>query len=169
MKKSILSVLIGGMVLAFFAAFAGSETHWTYSGAGGPNEWATLTPEYSACAGKNQSPINLTAVIKADLKPIIFSYQAGGNEILNIGHAVQVNFAAGSSITVESIQFDLKQFHFHAPSEHLINGRSYPLEAHLVHADKDGNLAVIAVNNIFPRGFQESFGYRFGVFWEINV
>jgi len=145
MKKSVISVLVGGMVLASCAVFAGSETHWTYSGAGGPNEWAKLTPEYSACAGKNQSPINLTGFIKADLKPIKFAYQAGGNEILNNGHAVQVNYAAGSSITVDSIQFDLKQFHFHAPSEHLINGKSYPMEAHFVHADKDGNLAVIAV------------------------
>ncbi|MFD2273331.1 carbonic anhydrase [Undibacterium arcticum] len=58
---------------------------------------------------------------------------------------MQINYAAGSSVTVDSIRFELKQFHFHAPSENLINGKSYPMEAHLVHADKDGNLAVIAV------------------------
>jgi carbonic anhydrase len=37
------------------------------------------------------------------------------------------------------------QFHFHAPSENHINGHSYPLEAHFVHADKNGDLAVVAV------------------------
>ena len=42
-------------------------------------------------------------------------------------------------------KFTLKQFHFHAPSENEIKGVSYPLEAHFVHADKDGNLAVVAV------------------------
>jgi carbonic anhydrase len=57
---------------------------------------------------------------------------------------------------VDSIQFDLKQFHFHAPSEHLIQGTSYPMEAHFVHADKDGNLAVIAV--MFKEGSENSEG-----------
>ena len=137
-------VVIGCMLLASSAAFA-EGAHWTYSGAGGPDEWAKLTPESGACAGKNQSPINLTGFIKADLKPIKFAYKAGGNEILNNGHTVQVNYAEGSSISVDGIEFNLKQFHFHAPSENLIKGKSYPMEGHFVHADKDGNLAVVAV------------------------
>ena len=142
MKKNML---IGCMLLASFAAQADSSTHWEYSGEEGPSNWAKLTPEFGACAGKNQSPINLTGFIKADLKPIKFAYVASGNEILNNGHTVQVNFAEGSSIMVEGNRFDLKQFHFHEPSENQINGKSYPMEAHLVHADKDGNLAVVAV------------------------
>lgn len=133
------------MALASCAAFAGGDTHWTYSGAAGPAEWAKLTPEYTACNGKNQSPVNLTGFIHADLKPIKFAYQAAATEVLNNGHTVQVNFATGSSILVDGVAFELKQFHFHAPSENLINGKSYPMEAHLVHADKDGNLAVVAV------------------------
>ncbi len=39
----------------------------------------------------------------------------------------------------------LKQFHFHTPSENNINGKSFPLEAHFVHASKDGKLAVVAL------------------------
>jgi carbonic anhydrase len=31
------------------------------------------------------------------------------------------------------------------PSENLIQGKSFPMEGHLVHADKDGHLAVVAV------------------------
>ena len=142
MKKS---VAMACMLLASTAAFSAEGTHWSYSGAGGPEEWAKLTPESGACAGKNQSPIDLTGFIKADLKPIKFAYQAGGNEILDNGHTIQVNYAQGSSITVDGIQFNLKQFHFHAPSENLIKGKSYPMEGHFVHADKDGNLAVVAV------------------------
>lgn len=46
---------------------------------------------------------------------------------------------------VDGIAFELKQFHFHAPGENRIEGREHPLEAHLVYADKDGNLAVVAV------------------------
>ena len=144
MKTFVLSVLLGGVLFTSSALFA-AGTHWTYSGEEGPENWAKLTPEYGACAGKNQSPINLNGFIKAELKPLKFSYKAGGNEILNNGHTVQVNYAAGSSILVDGIQFDLKQFHFHAPSENLIKGMSFAMEAHLVHADKDGNLVVIAI------------------------
>jgi carbonic anhydrase len=142
MKKTLL---LASIALLSSSAFAAGDSHWSYSGAGGPDEWAKLTPESGACAGKNQSPINLTGFIKADLKPIHFAYQNGGSEIINNGHTIQINYAAGSSITVDNVQFDLKQFHFHAPSENLIKGKSYPLEGHFVHADKDGNLAVVAV------------------------
>lgn len=142
MKKTLI---IASLALASSAAFASGNAPWTYSGAGGPDEWAKLTPESSACAGKNQSPIDLNGFIKADLKAIQFAYQAGGKEIVNNGHTIQINYAPGSSIKLENVQFELKQFHFHAPSENLIKGKSYPLEGHFVHADKDGNLAVIAV------------------------
>lgn len=126
-------------------AHADNAPHWTYAGAVGAANWANLSPDFSACAGKNQSPINLTGFIEADLTTISFSYQPGGQEILNNGHTVQINYAEGSSITIDGTQFNLKQFHFHAPSENQINGKSYPMEAHLVHADKDGNLAVVGV------------------------
>lgn len=145
MKTLIKFVLLGGVLFTSIAAFAADAAHWTYSGEGGPENWAKLSPEFSACTGKNQSPINLTGFIEAELKPIKISYQAGGNEISNNGHTVQVNYATGSGISVDGIQFDLKQLHFHAPSENHINGKSYPMEAHLVHADKDGNLAVVAL------------------------
>ena len=43
-----------------------------------------------------------------------------------------------SSYTSNSIEIDetlyyLKQFDFHAPSEHTLNGKTYPLELQLVH------------------------------------
>ena len=127
------------------AACEGSAIHWSYSGEEGPDNWAELSPAYAACDGENQSPINLTGFIEADLQPIVFTYQRGGNEILNNGHTVQVDYIQGSSIVVDGIRFNLKQFHFHAPSENHINGKPDPLAVHLVHADNDGNLAFIAV------------------------
>jgi carbonic anhydrase len=93
----------------------------------------------------NQSPIDLTGLIEAELAPVQFDYKPGGSEVLNNGHTVQVTYAPGSKITLDGREFELKQFHFHAPSENHIEGRSYPMEGHLVHADKDGNLAVVAV------------------------
>lgn len=142
MKKIVLAVSM--LVLSTYI-YAGGGAHWSYSGENGPENWAKLSPEYGACSGSNQSPINLTGFIDADLKPIVFNYKGSVAEVLNNGHTVQVNTQSGSSITVDGIQFNLKQFHFHAPSENLIKGKSYALEGHLVHADKDGNLAVVAV------------------------
>ena len=72
------------------------------------------------------------------MNEIKFSYHAGGDEIWNNGHTVQVKYSPGSSISVDGIQFELTQFHFHAPSENQNNGKSYAMEAHLVHADKVG-------------------------------
>ena len=150
---------MGGMKAMMFAASvlvlfglarAGDQPHWSYSGADGPEHWAGLSPQYGACSGKNQAPINLAGFIEANLEPIAFSYRVGGDEILNNGHTVQVSYAAGSSIAVDGHVFHLKQFHFHAPSENRVNGVSFPMEAHLVHADKDGNLAVVAI--LFRQG-----------------
>jgi carbonic anhydrase len=142
MKPIILPLL----VLALCSnAFAEHAKHWTYDGAEGPENWARLAPEFATCAGKNQSPINLSGFVNADLKPISFTYKAAGEEIINNGHTVQVNFGQGSNFELDGTQFNLKQFHFHAPSENHINGTAYPMEVHLVHADKNGNLAVIAV------------------------
>lgn len=124
----------------------GHGSEWSYEGATGPAEWGKLKPEFGACAGRsNQSPIDISRTIDAVLPPIAIRYAAGGTEVVNNGHTVQANFRPGSAITVDGIAFELKQFHFHAPSENRVTGKSYPLEAHLVHADKDGHLAVVAV------------------------
>ena len=142
MKKNI-SFLFAAL-LTSSAAYAGG--HWEYSGEAGPESWGKLAPEFSVCAmGKNQSPVDLKGAIKGQLTPIKFDYKTNASEIINNGHTIQANYTPGSSITVDGVQFELKQFHFHAPSENLINGKSYPMEMHLVHADKDGNLAVVGV------------------------
>lgn len=142
MKKlifaGIMSALCGSAVSA-------DAAHWSYSGEDGPEAWAKLTPGNFACAGKNQSPVDLKGSIRADLKPLKLDYAAGGSEVLNNGHTLQVGYAPGSALWLDSVRFELKQLHFHAPSEHLIDGQSFPLEAHLVHADADGNLTVVAV------------------------
>lgn len=127
-------------------ALAEESVHWSYEGATGPQNWATLTPENAPCSGKNQSPINLAGFTEAQLPPIEFAYGKGiGKDVENNGHTIQVNYAEGDSIKVDGILFNLKQFHFHAPSENHINGKAFPMEAHLVHKDSTGDLAVVAL------------------------
>ena len=145
MKYVHVLLLITGICLSA-GPVLGEEKHWTYSGHEGPEHWGGLDPAFAVCSsGKSQSPVNLTGMIDGNLPEITINYIAGGNEILNNGHTIQVNYTSGSTVTFNGHSFELQQFHFHAPSENTIEGHSFPMEAHFVHADKDGNLAVIAV------------------------
>jgi carbonic anhydrase len=81
----------------------------------------------------------------ADLPILKIDYHAVPLNIIDNGHTIQINYAPGSTLTVGDKTYTLKQFHFHHPSEEHVNGKSFPLVAHLVHADADGHLAVIAV------------------------
>lgn len=86
--------------------------------------WGELADANKACAiGKNQSPIDLNSkhAIKAQLSPLTLAYKAGGNEVLNNSHTIQVSYAPGSTLTLDGQAFELKQFHFHAPSENQID------------------------------------------------
>ena len=46
---------------------------------------------------------------------------------------------------LNSVNYQLLQFHFHAPSEHTVDGKTYPLEFHFVHRDSTGRLAVVGL------------------------
>lgn len=147
------------IAVSFIASIALAEgnVHWDYSETGhtGPTHWGELDPNFSMCSsGKNQSPVDLTAMVESNLSYITFGYKAGGYEVLNNGHTIQVNYEPGSTISVDGHEFELKQFHFHNPSENTINGKFWPMEAHFVHADQEGNLAVIAV--MFKTGDENS-------------
>ncbi len=120
--------------------------HWGYEGDGGPEHWAELEEAYQLCGtGVEQSPVDLTSAAMFDLVNITFDYTDSNVNILNNGHTIQVNYDEGSSIDVDGHPYNLLQFHFHAPSEHAVDGTLYPAEMHLVHADEDGNLAVVGV------------------------
>jgi carbonic anhydrase len=140
----VKKLLMLAMALTISSA-ALAEDHWSYEGDHGPSHWGGL-----CSSGKNQSPVDLHDAVSAKLAPLSFKYESLAQDVLNNGHTVQVTYAPGSTLTVDSHQYQLKQFHFHAPSENLLNGKHFPLEAHFVHADADGNLAVVAV--FFDKG-----------------
>ncbi|MCK5810918.1 MAG: carbonic anhydrase family protein [Cocleimonas sp.] len=126
---------------------AHAAPHWGYAGAEGAENWGKLSPKFAACeAGRNQSPIDLKEVVDADLPAIKFKYtMLSPTDIVNNGHTVQVNLWSGGEITLDDEVFTLKQFHFHTPSENTINGKHFPLEAHLVHLNKKNEIAVVAI------------------------
>jgi carbonic anhydrase len=124
----------------------GDAPHWSYEGETGPEHWGELDAASAACAaGQTQSPIDLNAATSQDLANIAFNYQPSNLNILNNGHTIQVDYDSGSYIELDGVRYDLIQFHFHAPSEHTIQGQAMPLELHLVHRSADEHLAVVGV------------------------
>lgn len=130
------------------APSAGHGAAWAYTGANGPSHWSGVSAKYAACGeGVAQSPINLTVANAAGASAgnIDFVYNPTPLRILNNGHTIQLNYDEGSSMTVEGETFQLLQFHFHAPSEHAVNGELADLELHMVHRNDDGELGVVGV------------------------
>jgi len=77
--------------------------------------------------------------------PKFFDYKPSPLHIIDNGHTIMINYAPGSFILVGGKKYELKQFHFHIPSEEKIDGRAFDMSIHLVHADNEGELAVVAV------------------------
>ncbi len=162
---SLRVLLLGPLLtLACFSFAADRGPHWSYSGASGPERWGTLEKDYSSCAvGKRQSPIDIEddLAAKADLPPIEFHYRPAELKIIDNGHSIQIDYEPGSFINVGDRRYELVQFHFHKPSEERLNGKAYDMVAHLVHRDRDGKLAVIAV--LLTKGSSNSL---IGTLWE---
>lgn len=156
----VLTALIVASGLAASAAIADEHgaphPAWSYSGPGGPNHWQNVADAFSLCGtGRHQSPIDIVSAVKAPLPVIEFHYSPTPLRIIDTGHSIQVDYAPGSTITVNGETFELKQFHFHEPSEERFHGHSFPMVAHLVHQNAHGELAVVAV--LFERGKANAF------------
>ena len=125
-----------------------ASVHWGYEGVESPEHWAELSPEFLKCAeGHFQSPIDIERynAVKRPGTILEFNYQPCPIDVVNNGHTIQANPEAENLLVANDHTYHLKQFHFHEPSEHRLDGIIYPMEMHLVHADSFGKLAVIAV------------------------
>ncbi|MBJ9952833.1 MULTISPECIES: carbonic anhydrase family protein [unclassified Acinetobacter] len=127
--------------------WAGAD--WDYNNS---RDWANTNQKYQACAGVNQSPIDIRDTVSAHLPPLKLNYHTTAKSVQNTGHTMQIDFNKGASLELDGQNFYLEQFHIHSPSENNINGQSYPMELHLVHASEQGELAVIAL--MFQQGLE---------------
>lgn len=127
--------------------------HWAYEDSAktvGPAKWGTLAGDATCSMGKQQAPINVRAGVATpqDLPNLVFAYKPSRLSITNNGHTEQMTYEAGSTLgrVGTKDRWTLAQFHFHDPSEHTVDGTSYPLEMHLVHLDAAAKpAAVVAV------------------------
>jgi len=154
----VFLVLLGIQILIRPACGADD---WCYEGACGPKSWP------GKCnTGNKQSPINIpTGRVKIRLKStklvVNRNYIIPKSYILkNNGHTVQMLFNANESSKCYLVgdglgksPYYFSQLHFHwgpndrIGSEHLLSGKAYPLEMHMVHKLKkdESKIAVLAV------------------------
>ncbi len=138
------------------------KLQWGYEGERGPERWWKIKPEYSICKdGKNQSPVNIADVEKANLTDIEFSYQDTSLKIIKTEHTVFLKYPPGSTFKANGQTYELIQFHFHAPSEHTEKGQTFDMEMHLVHKSPEGELAVIGTFLV-----EGNYNSALGTLWE---
>lgn len=109
---------------------------------------------FPLCSGDAQSPIDIPVAEVAtgsgtDTIAHHMKYHAiGERQIHNNGHNEQVNGDFGELYLPDGT-YEVKQFDFHFPSEHSVNGKLAAGEIHIVHQRKGSNgtddLAVVAI------------------------
>lgn len=155
MKNMVKAALFTASVSLGCYAGEHHEAHWDYD-AHGPAHWCDFS---AVCSnGKTQSPIDIKTAQTVSMAPehkIKLDENAQAkSEIVDNGHAIQVNVENGGKISVEGIDYRLVQFHFHGKSEEKIDGKQYDLVAHMVHKSDEGNLLVVGV--LFDEGAQSN-------------
>lgn len=130
--------IVAGLALCPMCASASFATeHWSYEGEAGSDKWGGLDAADATCStGGQQSPIDITGVVTARQPLLKISWSKRPDTIVNNRH-IQFGFAEGDALKFGERRLKLTQFHFHHPSEHLIEGKRLAMEAHFVHADTD--------------------------------
>ncbi|KAG7392697.1 hypothetical protein PHYBOEH_006311 [Phytophthora boehmeriae] len=115
-----------------------------------------------------QSPIDLVhnpedemTTLSATDVAVHFGSAPAKIQLVHHGDNFQVNWSDHEQnvLTLKGKKYYTVQFHFHAPSEHTVNGHARAMELHLVHQSQDGCLAVVAV--FFTEGKESSFLAQF--------
>lgn len=96
--------------------------------------------------GNQQSPIMINT---HDLKPkkgnLAFKPKSHYVLIREVDELTTIKLTGRGKANIFGRPFDFKQVHFHSQSEHVIDGKPAAMEIHLVHENKIGQLAVVAL------------------------
>jgi len=147
---SLILAACGGMAVEPSAP-ASEPPAWNHDpddAALGPTNWGAIDDSFEECrTGTSQSPVDIATAVPADLPPLEFDYSATPLVVENTGHVIEVPMPEDSdhTLTIGGDVYRLVQYHFHAPSEHTLDGDSFDVEVHLVHQDDEGQLAVVGV------------------------
>ncbi|KAG0515073.1 hypothetical protein BDA96_10G247600 [Sorghum bicolor] len=120
----------------------------------GPARWGMIRRDWATCSvGLMQSPIGLTDTVAGlSDRPghVGRSYRPAAASLVNRGHDIMVRFNTDpGGVVVDGVAYRLRQMHWHAPSEHTINGRRYALELHMLHQSDANNNKYAVVSQLY--------------------
>lgn len=141
------AIVQAGLTSLFSRNAMAGNIPWAYGNTdNAPDQWGSLSPDYALCqTGLRQSPIDLQTNLKGDSVQLEFHYFSSSLTILHTGRTIRVNVENGSYVRLDGKDYSLKQFHFHHPSEHTLQGKPSPMEMHFVHIDEDKGFVVVAL------------------------
>jgi carbonic anhydrase len=128
------------LAISFLFFLTACLKDWSYSGSTGSKYWGELKPEFKFCKiGYNQSPINIKNNEDYEFKDneLQFNYVNSDIEKEQKDYVQIVSFDGPSFLMRGKKKYNLRKIIFHTPSEHLIDGKPYPLELQIYHKSED--------------------------------
>lgn len=114
--------------------------------------------------GLIQSPINILTsnLRKASRHDIEVTsiHDDHATAVVNKGHTIELEFDPGTEVIFDKKTYDFKQAHFHTPSEHQIDGMTFPMEMHFVSERKNQNKSqpeYLVIAAFFKMGLENKF------------
>lgn len=156
----IISLVLLALFQFIFSPSAFSDNPpWNYPEQSIPGGWGSvrgadpvpvLSYPYATCAvGGKQAPvdINSAGIVHKPIDSLKIRWPKFNADFFNSGHAIQVqpvdSYDGFTKVARES--FELIQAHIHTPSEHRLDGKTFPAEVHFVHMRNDGQVIVLAI------------------------
>lgn len=150
-----MKYVICAVVLLFAAS--GQSADFDY-----PNQdsWGEHYPDCADSPSAKQSPVNLFTGIEGEAiatnhATLVVDVSSTASGVFkNNGHTLELAFdgedevgtlttPGAKRLWAKDVSFTLDQLHFHSPSEHVVNGKRYDLEQHMVFSSPGGRLAVV--------------------------
>ncbi|HEY8136329.1 MAG TPA: hypothetical protein VIF61_00720 [Methylocystis sp.] len=102
-RRSFLASFISCPLCA--AAARAEDAQWDYEDI---HNWGAHSTNEACAFGGEQSPVDLTGAIKANIRAPALSWKPQAFSVVNNGHTIQANAAPGSFATSENGKFELK-------------------------------------------------------------
>ena len=142
------------MSAGLLAAYKKMDVSWSYADGAGPTHWGKKW--VIADEGQRQSPIDLPRVDKENQVSTTngleytFNTKNAGGVIIHNDLTIRVDCNLGST-KMNGCEYEMSQFHFHAPAEHTIDGKLHDLELHFVHCIRQQNHIVDEYKKHVPK------------------